>query len=168
MFPTARRTSSRRDSSGSDGVTLGAAGAGLCSGTRVTKTAVNTASDSHEDFVPIRRPRPSDRSFRANDLWLANPNQPLIDARLATQQGAMMEVAYTPTQGQYLAFIYYYTKIHGVPPAESDFQRYFKTSPPAIHQLIVTLDKRGFIERTPGVGRSIRLRLSRDQLPDLL
>jgi hypothetical protein len=34
--------------------------------------------------------------------------------------------------------------------------------------MIVTLDKRGFIERTPGVGRSIRLRLSRDQLPDLL
>lgn len=79
-----------------------------------------------------------------------------------------MEPAYTLTQGQYLAFIYYYTKIHGVPPAEADFQRYFKTSPPAIHQMIVTLDKRGFIERVPGVGRSIRLRLSREQLPDLL
>jgi repressor LexA len=79
-----------------------------------------------------------------------------------------VEAAYTQTQGQYLAFIYYYTKIHGVPPAEADFQQYFKTSPPAIHQMIVTLDKRGFIERTPGVGRSIRLRLSRDQLPDLL
>jgi hypothetical protein len=29
---------------------------------------------------------------------------------------------YTPKQGQYLAFIYYYTKIHGRPPAEADFQ----------------------------------------------
>ena len=27
---------------------------------------------------------------------------------------------YTETQGQYLAFIYYYTKIHGIPPAEAD------------------------------------------------
>jgi Mn-dependent DtxR family transcriptional regulator len=79
-----------------------------------------------------------------------------------------VEAAYTPTQGQYLAFIYYYTKTHDVPPAEADFQRSFKTSPPAIHQMIVTLDKRGFIERTPGVGRSIRLRLCRDELPDLL
>jgi hypothetical protein len=79
-----------------------------------------------------------------------------------------VEAAYTQTQGQYLAFIYYYSKIHGVPPAEADLQRYFKVSPPAIHQMIVTLDKRSFIDRTPGVGRSIRLRLSRDQLPDLV
>ena len=79
-----------------------------------------------------------------------------------------MEAAYTTTQGQYLAFIYYYTKIQGVPPAEADFQKYFKVSPPSVHQMIVTLENHGLIERTPGVGRSIRLRLSRDQLPDLL
>jgi hypothetical protein len=29
---------------------------------------------------------------------------------------------FTARQGQYLAFIYYYTKIHGTPPAEEDFQ----------------------------------------------
>jgi hypothetical protein len=29
-----------------------------------------------------------------------------------------VEPGYTATQGQYLAFIYYYTKLHGVPPAE--------------------------------------------------
>jgi DNA-binding MarR family transcriptional regulator len=75
--------------------------------------------------------------------------------------------AYTRTQGQYLAFIYYYTKIHRVAPAEADMQRYFQTSPPAIHQMIVTLEKRGFIDRVPGQARSIRLRLTRDQLPDL-
>ncbi len=39
------------------------------------------------------------------------------------------EPAYTETQGQYLAFIYYYTKIDGVPPAEADMQCYFKVSP---------------------------------------
>ena len=27
---------------------------------------------------------------------------------------------YTPRQGQFLAFIYYYTKIHKCPPAEAD------------------------------------------------
>jgi DNA-binding MarR family transcriptional regulator len=78
-----------------------------------------------------------------------------------------VEPAYTRTQGQYLAFIYYYTKIHGVPPAEADLQRYFKTSPPAVHQMIMTLEKRGFIVRVPGQARSIRLRLTRAQLPDL-
>jgi repressor LexA len=35
----------------------------------------------------------------------------------------------TKTQGQYLAFIYYYIKRHGIPPAEADMQRYFNVSP---------------------------------------
>ena len=74
---------------------------------------------------------------------------------------------YTETQGQYLAFIYYYTKIHGVPPAEADMQRYFNVSPPSVHNMVVTLEKRGYIRRTPGAARSIQLLLSRDQIPDL-
>ena len=78
-----------------------------------------------------------------------------------------MERAYTATQGQYLAFIYYYTKLHGIPPAEADMLRYFKVSPPSVHNMIVTLEKRGFIQRTPGAARSIQLLLGRDQLPDL-
>ena len=78
-----------------------------------------------------------------------------------------MTADYTPRQGQFLAFIYYYTKIHGCSPAERDMQSYFRISAPAIHQMVVTLDNRGFIEREPGKARSIRLLLSRDQLPDL-
>ena len=74
---------------------------------------------------------------------------------------------YTPLQGQYPAFIYYYTKIHGQPPAEADMQRYFKVSPPSIHQMILTLEKNRLIERVPGKARSIRLLLSREELPDL-
>jgi repressor LexA len=74
---------------------------------------------------------------------------------------------YTSKQGQYLSFIYYYTKIHRVPPAESDLQRYFNVSAPAVHQMVLTLDARGFLERVTGKPRSIRLLLSRDELPDL-
>jgi Mn-dependent DtxR family transcriptional regulator len=78
-----------------------------------------------------------------------------------------MDAAYTPRQGQYLAFIYYYTKIHGVPPAETDMQRYFRVSPPAVHEMVKTLERQGFIAREPGKPRSIRLLLSRAELPDL-
>jgi hypothetical protein len=74
---------------------------------------------------------------------------------------------YTARQGQFLAFIYYYTKVNGVPPAESDIARYFRISGPAAHQMVVTLEQRGFLRREPGVGRSIRLLLSHEQLPDL-
>lgn len=78
-----------------------------------------------------------------------------------------MAAAYTPKQGQYLAFIHYYTKIHRRSPAESDLQTYFGVSPPAIHQMILMLERQGFIERVPGQARSIRLLLSREELPDL-
>ena len=78
-----------------------------------------------------------------------------------------MAVDYTPRQGQFLAFIYYYTKIHGCPPAERDMQRYFRISSPAIHQMVVTLEDGGFIERELGKARSIRLLFAHDQLPDL-
>lgn len=74
---------------------------------------------------------------------------------------------YTPRQGQYLAFIYYYTKLHGQPPAETDMQRYFRVSAPSVHQMVVMLESKGFIARVPGKARSIRLLLSRADLPDL-
>ena len=74
---------------------------------------------------------------------------------------------FTYLQGQYLAFIYYYTKIHGRPPAEADMQRFFKTSPPTVHQMVVTLERRALISRTPGQPRTIRVLLSRAELPDL-
>jgi repressor LexA len=78
-----------------------------------------------------------------------------------------MAAGYTPRQGQFLAFIYYYTKIQGVPPAEADMQRYFRVSPPAVHGTVKALERQGFIAREPGKPRSIRLLLSRADLPDL-
>ena len=42
-------------------------------------------------------------------------------------------------QGQYLAFIHAYTLVIGRPPAEADMQRFFRVSPPAVHQMVVTL-----------------------------
>jgi hypothetical protein len=74
---------------------------------------------------------------------------------------------FTEKQGQYLAFIYNYSKIHGRAPSESDLQRYFRTTPPSVHQMIKTLELRGFVERTPGQARSIRLLVRPDHLPML-
>ncbi len=74
---------------------------------------------------------------------------------------------YTPRQGQFLAFIHYYAKLNGCPPAEGDMVRYFKITAPAVHQMVVTLEKHRLIERVPGQARSIRLLLVREDLPDL-
>jgi hypothetical protein len=73
----------------------------------------------------------------------------------------------TVRQRQYLAFIDQYSRLHGMPPAESDFRRFFQVTPPVVHQMIKTLHARRFIDREPGKARSIRLRLNRERLADL-
>jgi hypothetical protein len=75
--------------------------------------------------------------------------------------------SFTAKQGQYLAYIHYYTKIHRQPPAESDMQRYFQVSPPSVHDMIKTLHRNGLIERTPGEARSIHLLVPAEHLPPL-
>jgi Mn-dependent DtxR family transcriptional regulator len=74
---------------------------------------------------------------------------------------------YTPRQGQFMAFIYYYTKINKRPPAEADMQRYFEISAPSVHAMVKSLERHGLISRTPGAARSIHLLLPREALPDL-
>ena len=89
-----------------------------------------------------------------------------MDMVLAAQGAARS--SYTATQGQYLAFIYYYTKIQGRSPSEADMQGYFRVSPPSVHQMVLSLERLGFIGRTPGQSRSLKLLLRREQLPDLI
>jgi repressor LexA len=86
---------------------------------------------------------------------------------VAYNRAAVTKKPFTAKQGQYLAFIFYYTKIQGFAPAESDMQNYFKVSPPSVHQMVLTLEANGFIDRVPGRGRSIRLLIPRQELPDL-
>ena len=75
---------------------------------------------------------------------------------------------FTPKQGQYLAFIHLYTRLHRRPPAETDMQQYFRVSPPSVHQMVLTLERAGFIRRQPRVARSIELLVDPKHLPELL
>jgi DNA-binding MarR family transcriptional regulator len=75
--------------------------------------------------------------------------------------------SFTPKQGQYLAFIDAYTRVHRRPPAEREIQRHFGVTPPSVHQMILTLERAGFIRRQPGVPRSIELLIPPEDLPVL-
>jgi DNA-binding MarR family transcriptional regulator len=75
---------------------------------------------------------------------------------------------FTPKQGQYLAFIHLYTRLHRRPPAETDMQEYFRVSPPSVHQMVLTLERAGFIRRQPRTPRSIEILVDPKQLPELL
>jgi DNA-binding MarR family transcriptional regulator len=84
--------------------------------------------------------------------------------------------AFTARQGQFLAFTYTYTLVNGRPPAEADMMRFFRLTPPSVHQMVLTLEKAGLIlkleqlgliSRQPGVPRSIVVLLDRSALPPL-
>jgi DNA-binding MarR family transcriptional regulator len=75
--------------------------------------------------------------------------------------------SFTEKQGHYMAFIYTYSHMFRRPPAEADMQHHFGVTPPSVHQMIVTLERNGFIRRQPGVPRSIELLVAPENLPIL-
>lgn len=74
---------------------------------------------------------------------------------------------FTDKQGQYLAYIRAYMLLNRRAPAEVDMQRFFAVTPPSVHRMVVALEARGLITRTPGVARSIRLAISPEDIPPL-
>jgi hypothetical protein len=79
----------------------------------------------------------------------------------------MPERDWTEKQGQYLAFIYNYSVIHGEPPAEADMQSFFGVSPPTVHQMVLKLEELGFISRVPREARTIQVLVAPEKLPIL-
>ena len=78
-----------------------------------------------------------------------------------------MSASFTSKQGQYLAFIHAYLKLNRRAPAEADMQRFFRVTPPTVHRMVVELEERGLIRRTPAVARSIELLVPFAALPQL-
>ena len=76
-------------------------------------------------------------------------------------------IRFTDQQGQYLAFIDAYTRVHGRPPSEADLQRHFGVTPPSVHQMVLTLERAGLIRRQPTVARSIAVLVDPECLPRL-
>ena len=77
----------------------------------------------------------------------------------------MSTKSFTAKQGQYLAFIYAYSKINRVAPAEADMQRYFGVTAPTVHSAVLRLEDAGLISRIPRQARSIRLCVAPADLP---
>ncbi len=102
-----------------------------------------------------------------NDSSISFPKKKTSPAKGCFTKVKKATRTYTEKQGQYLAFIYYYSKICRIPPAEADMQKYFRRTPPTVHNMILKLEELSFIERTPGKARSIKLLVSREEIPDL-
>jgi len=89
----------------------------------------------------------------------------MVDILCSETGGRERKSKFTRKQGEYLAFIHQYTNVHGMPPAEHEMQRHFSVSPASIHQMVLNLEQKKLIERTPGTPRSIRVLVPPRDLP---
>jgi LexA DNA binding domain len=89
----------------------------------------------------------------------------MIDILCPDDGGRQKKPKFTKKQAQYLAFINQYTNVHGVAPAEHEMQRHFDVSPASVHQMVINLEQKGLIERTPRIARSIRVLVPTRDLP---
>ena len=73
---------------------------------------------------------------------------------------------FTPKQGQYLAFIQLYTRLHRRPPAETDMQEYFRSQPASVHRMVLTLETGSEAAHHAILLRHLRANARSSSLPD--
>lgn len=78
-----------------------------------------------------------------------------------------MAATFTHRQGQFLAFIHLYHKLHRRPPAETDMMKFFRVTPPSVHGMVMKLEELGLIARELRTARSIRLLVPPEEIPPL-
>jgi Mn-dependent DtxR family transcriptional regulator len=73
----------------------------------------------------------------------------------------------TRKQGQLVAYVYYYTKVHRIPPAENEIAAFLGVYGPSVHQMILRLEASGCLSRTPGKPRTLKILLTKAEVPEL-
>jgi Mn-dependent DtxR family transcriptional regulator len=73
----------------------------------------------------------------------------------------------TRKQGQLLAYVYWYTKIHRIPPSENEVAAFVEVRGPSAHQMILRLEEGGYLSRIPALPRTLKVLLPREQIPEL-
>jgi DNA-binding MarR family transcriptional regulator len=73
----------------------------------------------------------------------------------------------THRQGQLLAYVYWYTKIHRVPPSENEIAEFMGIYGPSVHRMILLLEVKGYLSRRPGEPRTLRVLLPPEQVPNI-
>jgi hypothetical protein len=97
----------------------------------------------------------------------ATRRTPFVPRTNIKSPGKQKKASFTPRQGQFLAFIHLYRKLHRRGPAELDMVQFFRVTPPSVHGMVVKLEELGLVTREPGVARSIRVAIPAEEIPAL-
>jgi hypothetical protein len=73
----------------------------------------------------------------------------------------------TPRQGQFLAFIHLYRKLHRQGPSEQDMALYFGVKPAGVRAMLAKLKELGLVNEKAGDPRSLRVSSPKGDIPAL-
>jgi hypothetical protein len=121
------------------------------------------AGEAGIDQEAVRTPVPSTKRSTRKAAAAADARRGVSSTGRKRRRGK----AFTHRQGQFLAFIYWYTKLHRHGPSELDCRTFFRLTPPSVHSMIVKLNQLGLVSRQLGKPRSVRVTVSKEQLPEL-
>jgi hypothetical protein len=88
-------------------------------------------------------------------------------AGLGETKPASRKAQPTPRQGQFLAFIHLYRKLHRQGPAEQDMALYFGVKPAAVRAMLAKLIGLGLVTEKAGAPRSLRVSIPVTAIPAL-
>jgi hypothetical protein len=91
--------------------------------------------------------------------------QPLSSRSEARLSRIKFMATFTHRQGQFLAFIHLYRRLHKRGPAELEMVKFFRVTPPSVHGMVVKLEELALITREPGVPRSARVAIPVAEIP---
>ena len=96
------------------------------------------------------------------DLRIPQPRRHCPDpAAMARRHGSTYGIGPERLHEGTMAFIHAYMLVLGRPPAEADLQRFFRVTPPSVHQMVLTLERSGLIRRQPGIARPLNIASTR-------
>ena len=78
-----------------------------------------------------------------------------------------MTVRLSRAQGQLVAYVFWYSKVHRIPPPEGEIADFLGVRGPSAHKMILRLESRGLLSRRPREPRTIKVLLLREELPEL-
>ena len=91
----------------------------------------------------------------------------LIEDGLTGETKCHVDNMVTQARRSIISGRYTHTKVNRRPPSQADIQQFLAVVAPSVHQMLLSLERRGLLRRTPGQPRSLEVLVAPEDIPVL-